>query len=140
MPGDTTYVHLIDAISAQGPLWLFVAGVLVIAAFVAVKALPVLRDVKKGELDISRAREERKADEARMRDERERENSATTGRMVDAMNRQADSDRAMAEALNAISARLDASQAGSRHMGEQVEEIYHQVDDIHAATVRNARR
>ncbi len=137
MPGDETYIHLIDAVSAQGPLWLFVAGVLVIAAFVAVKALPVVRDVQRGRLGIEQKREARKADEARMRDKRDREQSETSARMVDAMNRQADGDQAMAAALNAISARLDASQAGSRRMGEQVDEIAHQVDDIHAATVRH---
>lgn len=141
MPGDETYIHLIDAVSAQGPLWLFVAGVLVICAFIAVKALPVVRDVKRGELDIGRQREERKAEEVRLRDERERENAANAARMVDAMNRQADGDQAMAAALNAISARLDASQGRSAHMGEQVDEMQDtlhgvalQVGEIHAAT------
>ena len=137
MPGDETYVHLIDALGGQGPLWLFVAGVLVIAAFVAVKALPVIRDVQKGRLSIEEKREARKADEARLRDKRDREHAETSARMVDAMNRQAAGDQAMAAALTAISTKLEASQAGSRRMGEQVDEIAHQVDDIHAATVRH---
>lgn len=146
MPGDETYVHLIDALAANGPLWLLVAGALVVAAFIAVRYIPIVKSDKEGRLDIERKREERRADEARMRDEREREHAATASRMVDAMNRQADGDQAMAAALNAVSARLDASQARSAHMGEQVEDnhetlrtVAQQVDDIHAVTVRNGR-
>lgn len=144
MPGDETFVHLIDVMAGQGPMWLFVAGVLVIAAFVAVKALPVVSDLKRGELELGRQREERKDREATMRDARDRESAATASRMVDAMNRQADGDQAMAAALNAITTRLDASQGRSARMGEQVDEVHdvmgavaHQVDEIHAVTVRN---
>lgn len=150
MPGDATYVHLIDALSAQGPLWLFVAGLLILLGFVAVKAMPVLREDRKGrleieheKLEISRQHELRRAEEARMRDDRDRENAANAARMVDAVNRQSDSAQAMASALNAITTRLDASQGRSAHMGEQVDEVNgrlgtvaQKVDEIHAATVR----
>lgn len=143
MPGDETYVHLIDALAADGPMWLLVAGLLVVAAFVAVRFVPIVKADKEGRLDIERQREGRKAEEARMRGDRDREHAATTARMVDAMNRQADGDQAMAAALNAITERLDASQGRSARMGERVEEnhetlatVAQQVDDIHAVTVR----
>lgn len=144
MPSDDTYIHLIDLLGVKGPEWLFVGGLLVILAFVAVKALPVVRDLKQGQLDISRQREIRKADEARMRDDRDRENAANASRMVDAMNRQSESSKAMAAALNAVTVRLDASQGRSEHMGRQVDEVHdvmgtmaQQVGEIHAVTVRS---
>ena len=146
MPGDETYVRLIDALAKDGPLWLLAAGLLVVVAFVAVRFVPIVKADKEGRLDIERRREERRAEEARMRDDRDRENAANASRMVDAMNRQSDSATAMAAALEAVSARLDASQSRSAHMGEQVEETHEtlstvarQVDDIHAVTVRGRR-
>ena len=147
MPGDDTYVHLIDVLASDGPLWLLVAGFLVVTAFLAARFIPILRADKEGRLEIERQREERKAEEARMRDDRDCENAANASRMVDAMNRQSDSTQAMAAALNAVSARLDASQSRSARMGERVEEnhetlatVAQKVDDIHAVTVRGRRQ
>lgn len=146
MPGDETYVHLIDALAGNGPLWLLVAGLLVVLAGVAVKYIPIIRDAKKGDLEIARLREERKDREVTLRDERDRENAANSARMIDAMKRQATADEAMAKALDAMTMRIDASQSHSAAMGEQVEKnhetlltVAHQVDDIHAVTVRSKR-
>lgn len=139
VPGDETYVHLIDALSASGPQWLLVVGVLALATIITIKALPLMRDVKAGELEINRQREQRKAEETRLRDERDREHSVNTARMVDAVNRQSDASRAMAAALDAMTMRLDSSKERSAHMGEQVDEMAQQVDEIHAATVRRAK-
>lgn len=144
MPGDETYIHLIDVLVSQGPLWLFVAGVLILSAFIAVKLVPVIRESIKGKQQINQMREERKAEEARMRDERDREHSANSILMVDAMNNQSEGSKAIAAAINALTIRIDNSQSRSEHMGMQVEDnhemlgsISNKVNDIHRVVVQN---
>ena len=143
MPGDETYVHLIDALGVNGPLWLLAAGLIIVVSFVAIRYMPIVRESRRGEIEIRQQSEKRLADEARMRDERERDNATNAARMIDAMNRQSESSQAMASALNAISAKLEVSQDRSSQMGAKVNEnhemlatVAQQVDDIHAATVR----
>ena len=138
MPTDETYKHAIDAVSAQGPWWMLAASLLIVCVIIAWRVIPMWDGRKNRELDIREECERRKRDEMRERAEHDRENRAIAARSIDAQNRTADAESAMAAALNAINEKFDLSAGRSAHMGEQVEEIAHKVDDIHAVTVRRA--
>ena len=129
MPGDETYTHAIDAVAGFGPWWALAAALLLVAVLTAWRVIPMWDARKTRELDIAQQREER------MRAELD-ERIESGKRTAEADARMADSQRAVATALEVVSAKFDASAAHSSHMGEQVETIAHQVDDIHAATVR----
>ena len=136
MPTDETWKHAIDAAAGFGPWWLLAAALLVAGIAIAWKAIPMWDRRKNREIDVQEEREVRKRDEMAARAEHDAENRAIAARSVDALNRTADAERAMAAALNAINEKFEVSASHSAHMGEQVEEIAHKVDDIHAVTVR----
>ncbi len=129
-------MHAVDGLSAFGPGWLFALGCLVILTGVVVKALPIWRDLKAAQLDIERQREERKADEARMRDERDRENSAIASRQVDAQERSTAAMTSMTAQMAAMEQALEVSRRGSQQMRDQVGDMAHKVDEIHMTVVR----
>ena len=129
--------HLVDALATQGPVWLFVIGVLLIMAFVAIKAMPFWKEVKNRQLDIESERERRKADEAKMRDERDRENAIIAARQVDAQERSTAAINGITAQMAVMNGKLEASQHGSQHMGETVETMAAQVHEIHGAVVKH---
>ena len=129
-------VHAVDGLTAFGPGWLFALGCLAILTGVAVKALPVWRDLKAAQLDIERRREERKAEEARLRDERDRENASIASRQVDAQERSTAAMTAMTAQMAAMEQALEVSRRGSQQMRDQVGDMAHKVDEIHMTVVR----
>ena len=129
-------MHSVDALAGSGPAWLFAIGVLTIAALVAVKALPLWHKVKMAQVDIDRQREARKAEEARLRDERDRENCAIAGRQVDAQERSTAAMTAMTAQMAAMEQALEVSRHGSQQMRDQVGDMAHKVDEIHMTVVR----
>jgi|GEM_PF-6109425 len=136
MPGDETYTHAIDAVAGFGPWWALAAALLLVVVLTAWRVIPMWDARKTRELDIAQQREERMRAELDERIESGKRTAEADARMADAVRSAADSQRAVATALEVVSAKFDASAAHSSHMGEQVETIAHQVDDIHAATVR----
>lgn len=148
MPGDETYVRLVDALAEGGPAWLFAGGMLAVLAcllgYLAVKYMPVVRDLKLGQLEVDRRREERERAEADRRAERDRETAAIMARQVDAQNRSTEAMHAITAAVNAANAKLEVSQQRSLGMGGKVDEIHGdvaevkaKVDDIHAVVVKS---
>lgn len=144
MPGDETYIHLIDTLGGNGPMWLFVAGILALFSFVIVKMLPSVRLYVEGRQAISEKQEERKSEELRLRDARDREYAANSALMAEAMNRQAESGEAMAEALTILTTRIDASQERSSRMSDQIDSVHEKVgiinrkvNEIHSVAVVN---
>lgn len=129
-------VHAVDGLAGSGPGWLFALGCLAILTGVVVKALPIWRDLKSAQIDIERKREERKADEARMRDERDRENTAIASRQVDAQERSTAAMTAMTAQMAAMEQALEVSRHGSQQMRDQVGDMARQVDEIHMTVVR----
>lgn len=136
-------VHAVDSLGGSGPGWLFAAGVLVIVALVAIRAFPVWKEVKLERLAIEREREQRKAEEARMRDARDRENCAISARQVDAQDRSTAAINAMTASMESMRHELDISRAGSKLMGDRIDGVAHdvgtmahQVDEIHGIVVR----
>ena len=139
MPGEDAATHYIDAMAAagEGPMWLFALGVLVIAAVVAYKILPVVKECKLRAIDIEEQREQRKAEEARMRDERDRESAAINARAVDAQERSTAAITAMTQQMAVMSGQLEMSRDRSAHMGGQIDDMARKVSDIHGAVVVN---
>lgn len=123
--------------ASDGPMWVFAIGVLVIVAVVLIKALPMYREFKTRQLDIEAEREKRKVEEARMRDERERENAAIAARQVEAQERSTAAMNAMTAQMAVMESRIKESQHGSQNMQTKVEGIAVEVHDIHTAIVHS---
>ena len=139
MPTDETYMHALDVWGGFGPWWMLVAGIVVLLGILAWRSLPLMDARKKKELAIREEAQRIRREELALQNKQREDDAANQARFADAMNRTADSENAMAAALNAIVAKFDVSSERSAHMGEQVETIAHQVEDIHAITVRNQR-
>ena len=125
------------AAASDGPMWLFAVGVLAILAVVLIKAFPMYRDFKTRQLDIESEREKRKADEARMRDERERENAAIAARQIEAQERSTAAMNAMTAQMAVMESRIEVSQQGSAYMKDKLDGMSVEVHDIHTAVVRS---
>lgn len=137
MPTDETYVHALDVWGGFGPWWMLIAGIVVLLGILAWRSLPLMDARKKKELSIQEEAQRIRREELALQNKQREDDAANQARFADAMNRTADSENAMAAALNAIVAKFDVSSERSAHMGEQVETIAHQVEDIHAITVRD---
>ena len=137
MPTDETYVHALDVWGGFGPWWMLVAALVLLFGVIAWRSIPLVDERKKRELSIREEAQQIRREEIALQNKQREDDAANNARFADAMNRTADSENAMAAALNAIVAKFDVSSERSAHMGEQVETIAHQVDDIHAITVRN---
>lgn len=130
------YIEGLTAAS-DGPMWVFAIGVLVIVAVVLIKAFPMYREFKTRQLDIEADREKRKVEEARLRDERERENAAIAARQVEAQERSTAAMNAMTAQMAVMESRIEVSQHGSQNMQTKVEGIAVEVHDIHTAIVHS---
>lgn len=139
MPTDETYVHALDVWGGFGPWWMLAAALVLLAGVIAWRSIPLVDERKKKELAIQEEAQRIRREEIALQNKQREDDAANNARFADAMNRTADSESAMAAALNAIVAKFDVSSERSAHMGEQVETIAHQVEDIHAITVRNRR-
>lgn len=130
------YIEGLTAAS-DGPMWVFAIGVLVIVAVVLIKAFPMYKEFKTRQLDIEAEREKRKIEEARMRDERERENAVIAARQVEAQERSTAAMNAMTAQMAVMESRIEASQHGSQNMQTKVEGIAVEVHDIHTAIIHS---
>ena len=139
MPTDETYVHALDVWGGFGPWWMLAAALVLLAGVIAWRSIPLVDERKKKELSIQEEAQQIRREEIALQNRQREDDAANNARFADAMNRTADSENAMAAALNAIVAKFDVSSKRSAHMGEQVETIAHQVEDIHMITVRNQR-
>lgn len=139
MPGEDAAARYVEGLAAaeNGPMWLFVIGVLLILAVVVVKVLPVYRETKLKRIEIEAEREKRKAEEARMRDERERERTAIAAKQVEAQNNSTAAMNAMTAQMSVLTAGIDESKYRSREMGAAMGAMATQVDEIHDAVVGN---
>ena len=137
MPTDETYVHALDVWGGFGPWWMLVAALVLLFGVIAWRSIPLIDERKMKELAIQEEAQQIRREEIALQNKQREDDAANNARFADAMNRTADSENAMAAALNAIVAKFDVSSERSAHMGEQVETIAHQVEDIHAITVRS---
>lgn len=140
-------VHAIDGL-VDYPALIFVLGVLLILSIFSVKAIPLWKELKtsqiesedafrKAQLDIERDRELRKMSEAKMRNERELETVAINARMVDAQERSTAAMAALSQQMAVMNGQLELSKDRSAQMGDKIDVMSHQVNDIHGTIVRS---
>lgn len=130
---------ILDAVAGSlahaGPEWVIAFGALAIAAWITVKGLPVFKATKLKRIEIEAERERRKAEEARMFDERERDRTTIAAQQVNAQERSTAAMNAMTAQMAVMSAGLEESKYRSREMGETVGAMANQVDEIHDVVV-----
>lgn len=139
-------VHAVDGLAGT-PNLIFVLGILVILAFVAIKVIPMWQKLKQtqidndakfrqAQVDIERDRELRKMEESKQRFEREKENAAIMSRSVDAQERSTIAINESTAQMAILAAKLEMSQQGSLSMRDTVDGMAVEVHDIHRAVVK----
>lgn len=139
-------VHAVDGLAGT-PNLIFVLGILVILAFVAIKVIPMWQKLKQtqidndakfrqAQIDIERDRELRKMEESKQRHEREKENAAIMSRSVDAQERSTIAINESTAQMAILAAKLEMSQQGSLSMRDTVDDMAVEVHDIHLAVVK----
>lgn len=139
-------VHAVDGLAGT-PNLIFVLGILVILAFVAIKVIPMWQKLKQtqidndakfrqAQVDIERDRELRKMEESKQRFEREKENAAIMSRSVDAQERSTIAINESTAQMAILAAKLEMSQQGSLSMRDTVDDMAVEVHDIHLAVVK----
>ncbi len=139
-------VHAVDGLAGT-PNLIFVLGILVILAFVAIKVIPMWQKLKQtqidndakfrqAQVDIERDRELRKMEESKQRFEREKENAAIMSRSVDAQERSTIAINESTAQMAVLATKLEMSQQGSLSMRDTVDDMAVEVHDIHLAVVK----
>ncbi len=143
---ENAAVHAVDGLAGT-PNLIFVLGILVILAFVAIKVIPMWQKLKQtqidndakfrqAQVDIERDRELRKMEESKQRFEREKENAAIMSRSVDAQERSTIAINESTAQMAILAAKLEMSQQGSLSMRDTVDGMAVEVHDIHQAVVK----
>ena len=122
---DELLLALSESLARSGPEWVFALGVLAVFAF---KLTPVISRWAEAHAGIEAKREERKAEEARMRDEHDREMAQLNGKWLVVSEQSAKAMEGMTAQMQVLNATLADSKERSRDMAREVHEI-------HAATV-----
>lgn len=123
------------------PLFFVGAGIAVVAVL-CVFVLPTWRDKMKSDAETARLkaeadikleerREERKAEESRLRDEREQERAAIDSKTAVLLEGLKTSIDALKSAQEVVTAQIDASRTSSQRMGGMVEDTNRKVSEIH---------
>ncbi len=136
---DELLTALAQSIAHAGPEW---AALILVTGLFVLRVLPMLKDRddkrmamaeerQAAELELERAREKRKAEDARRLDQRDKERSRTEGhwvelterslRLQEATNTAIDGMKSAMEMNNAL---LSESKERSRHMARQVDEMH----------------
>lgn len=136
---DDLVAALAQSLAHAGPEW---AAVIILAVLFCTKVMPMWKDRddkrmamveerQAAELELERAREKRKAEDARRLDQRDKERSKTEGhwvelterslRLQEATNAAIDGMKSAMEMNNAL---LSESKERSRHMARQVDEMH----------------
>lgn len=118
---------LAESLAHAGPEWAFALGVVAIASGVAVKALPIFRDYKSGQLSVEMKREERKAEEARRRDEHDREIAELNGKWLIVSEQSAKAMEGMTAQMQVLNATLADSKERSKAMAYELHEVHQAV-------------
>ena len=140
---DATGAALVQAVEPYGLMPLFflgagVAAVAVLCAFV----FPAWKDKMRSDADTERMkaeaqikleeqRETRKAEESKLRDEREQERAAIDSKTAILLEGLKTSIDALKSAQEVVTAQIEASRTSSQRMGGMVEDTNRKVSEIH---------
>lgn len=139
-------VHATDGLATE-PLLLLIAVCAVLLVAVALyvarasnenKKLQIEADkqFREKQLELERDRELRKMEEAKQRNEREKENAVLMRASIEAQERSTVAINESTAQMAAMMAKLEVSQQGSAAMGDEVHGIAAEVHDIHRVVVK----
>lgn len=148
MPSDGVVNNYIDKLGGKGPEFLLTIGIILILAYVAVKAIPMIKDLRMRKIDhdaefqmkrleIEEMREKRKAEEVMREDERDRARTEVIGKQNEIQANLVRSNDGMAIQFAALQAALEESKSRSRLVGDQINEIDTKVSEIHTVVVKS---
>lgn len=147
MPSDDVMFRFIDK---MGPELLFCIGMLVIIAYIAVKAIPMLKElriikiehdseVNMKTLHIKEMQEQRMAEDAKREDERDRARTEVIGKQNEIQTNLARTIEGQSIQMAALVASLEESKQRSRAVGDTVMDTNHKVSEIHTMIVKATR-
>ena len=140
---DATGAALVQAVEPYGimPLFFLGAGIAVVVVLCAF-VFPAWKDKMRADADTERMkaeaqikleeqRESRKAEESKLRDEREQERAAIDSKTAVILEGLKTSIDALKSAQEVVTAQIDASRTSSQRMGGMVEDTNRKVSEIH---------
>lgn len=144
MPSDAVLEHFIDRV---GPELLFCIGILVILAFVTIKAIPIIKEFKMRKLDheanvamknleIRELQEKRMAEDAVREDERDRARTEVIGKQNEIQKNLTQAIDGQSIQMAALIASLNESKERSRAVGDTVRDTNHMVSEIHTMIIK----
>lgn len=139
-------VHAADGLAAE-PLLLLIAVCAVLLVALGLYVAKTSNDNKKmqieadkefrtKQLDIDRDRELRKMEEAKQRNEREKENAVLMRASIEAQERSTVAINESTAQMAALMAKLEVSQQGSAAMSDKIDDVAVEVHDIHRVVVK----
>lgn len=145
MPGDSVIKDYIAGV--QTPELLFVIGILLILAYVAIKSLPMIKEIKMRKIDHEaeialqrleneRKREERKAEEFQQEMERDRARTEVIGKQNEIQDTLARSIEGQSIQMATLISSLEESKIRSRTMSDKVMDTNTKVNEIHTMIVK----
>lgn len=145
MPSDSVIHDYIAGV--QTPELLFVIGILLILAYVAIKSLPMVKEIKMRKLDHDaeielqkiendRMREERKAKEFQQEMERDRARTEVIGKQNEIQDTLARSIEGQSIQMATLISSLEESKIRSRDMNNKVTDTNAKVNEIHTMIVK----
>lgn len=131
---DQAAATFAETMGHLGEGYLFVIGILIILAFVVIKAMPMVSEWQTKRIDIESKREERKSEEVKARAQRDQERSIMEGRWLEqyehATKVQEQTNivvEGVREQMLILNQTLDDSKSRSHQMSTKVDEIHHEV-------------
>lgn len=145
MPSDSMVDDFVKGLNT--PEFVLVIGILVILAYVAVKALPMLKsiclkkidrntEIEMKKIENERRREERKATEFQKELELNRQRTEVIGKqneILESLTRAADSQTLQ---MAGLIASIEESKVRSRSMGDTIKDTNYKVSEIHTMIVK----
>lgn len=142
MPSDSVLIHFIDKMGVE---LLFVIGVLIILTYIAIKAIPMFKELRIKKLDneqvlaekklvIDETREKRKAEEHQQDLERDQARTEAIAAQNEILTTLARGFEAQQIQLATLTTALEDSKTHSRSLGETVDDTNQVVHDIFKIT------
>lgn len=148
VPESPVFNKYIEALDS--PLFLFVIGILAILAYVVIKVIPMVKElrlkkieceleIKMRTLEQNDAREKRKADEFQQELQRDKERTEVIGKQNEILEHLARSHDNDAVQMSALIASLEESKTRSRELGATVKDTNNKVSEIHTIIMKSTK-
>ena len=145
MPKDVVLKEYIESLGS--PWFLFVIGVLVIFAYIAIKTIPMIKELKLKKIECdneiqrmtieqTNLREKRKAEEFQQELQRDKERTEVIGKQNEILEHLANAHDSEAVQMSALIASLEESKTRSRELGETCKDTKEMVSEIHTIIVK----